>query len=135
MTKSIIPGRYSYRIFPQIAAKADVGQVANIIKEPAMFGMGMSELIVVLVIALIVIGPKKLPELAKTLGKAMGEFKRATNDFKDSISIDDPPKSYRPIDVYPSVKAESIKAADQDAAEITVPENTGKSDTADEKQP
>ena len=65
-----------------------------------MFGMGMSEIIVILVIALIVIGPKKLPEIAKSLGKAMGEFKRATNDFKDSISISDPPPAYKPIDIY-----------------------------------
>ena len=65
-----------------------------------MFGMGMSEIIVILVIALIVIGPKKLPEIAKSLGKAMGEFKRATNDLKDSISIDDPPRTYKPVDVY-----------------------------------
>ena len=39
-------------------------------------------------IALIVIGPKKLPDLAKSLGRAMGEFKRATNDLKDSLQVD-----------------------------------------------
>ncbi len=50
-----------------------------------MFGIGMPELLVILAVALIVIGPKKLPELAKSLGKAMGEFKRATNDLKQSI--------------------------------------------------
>jgi sec-independent protein translocase protein TatB len=50
-----------------------------------MFGIGMPELLLILAVALIVIGPKKLPDLAKSLGRAMGEFKRATNDLKQSI--------------------------------------------------
>jgi len=53
-----------------------------------MFGIGMPELILILAIALIVIGPNKLPDLAKSLGKAMGEFKKATRDLKDSMQID-----------------------------------------------
>lgn len=54
-----------------------------------MFGMGMPEILLILAIALIVIGPKKLPEIAKALGRAMGEFKRATNDLKSSINLDE----------------------------------------------
>jgi TatA/E family protein of Tat protein translocase len=46
-------------------------------------------LLVILVIALIVFGPKKLPELAKTIGKALGEFKKTTEDMKESIGIKD----------------------------------------------
>ncbi|MCJ8502334.1 Sec-independent protein translocase protein TatB [Desulfatitalea sp. M08but] len=45
----------------------------------------MPELLVILAVALIFIGPKKLPDLAKSLGKALGEFKRATNDLKQSL--------------------------------------------------
>lgn len=53
-----------------------------------MFGIGMPELLLILAVALVVIGPKKLPDLAKSLGKALGEFKRATNDLKQSIEKD-----------------------------------------------
>ena len=54
-----------------------------------MFGIGMPELILILAIALIVIGPKKLPDLAKSLGRAMREFKKATNEFKETLQIDE----------------------------------------------
>lgn len=53
-----------------------------------MFGIGMPEMILILAIALIVIGPKKLPDLAKSLGRAMREFKKATNEFKETMQID-----------------------------------------------
>ena len=53
-----------------------------------MFGIGMQEIIVILVLALIVIGPKKLPEVAKALGKGYGEFRRAFEDMKKSINTD-----------------------------------------------
>ena len=54
-----------------------------------MFGIGMPEMLLILAIALIVIGPKKLPDLAKSIGRAFGEFKRATAELKESIDIDD----------------------------------------------
>jgi len=47
------------------------------------------DLLVILVIALIVFGPKKLPELAKTIGKALGEIKKTTDEMKESIGIKD----------------------------------------------
>jgi TatA/E family protein of Tat protein translocase len=52
-----------------------------------MFGIGMPEVLLILAVALIVIGPKKLPDLAKSLGRAIGEFKKATHEFKQSIDI------------------------------------------------
>ena len=62
-----------------------------------MFGIGMPEMILILAIALIVIGPKKLPDLAKSLGRAMREFKRATSEFKESIEIDDEVKELKDV--------------------------------------
>lgn len=53
-----------------------------------MFGIGMPEMLLIMAIALIVIGPKKLPDLAKSLGRAFGEFKRATSELKESIDLD-----------------------------------------------
>ena len=47
--------------------------------------IGMPELILIFIVALIVFGPKKLPEIGKSLGKGLAEFKRASDDFKQSI--------------------------------------------------
>jgi sec-independent protein translocase protein TatB len=52
-----------------------------------MFGIGMPEVILILAIALIVIGPKKLPDLAKALGRGIAEFRRATNEVKANLDI------------------------------------------------
>jgi TatA/E family protein of Tat protein translocase len=67
-----------------------------------MFGMGMPEILLILAIALIVIGPKKLPDLAKSLGRAMIEFKRATSELKSSLEVDadvmDVKKTFKDMD-------------------------------------
>ena len=50
-----------------------------------MFGIGLPELLIIAALALILIGPKKLPEIAKSLGKTLGELRKATDDVKESI--------------------------------------------------
>ncbi|HEY7191647.1 MAG TPA: TatA/E family twin arginine-targeting protein translocase [Vicinamibacterales bacterium] len=51
-----------------------------------MFGsVGMPELLIILVIALIIFGPRKLPELGRSLGKSLGEFKRASNELRNTL--------------------------------------------------
>jgi TatA/E family protein of Tat protein translocase len=51
-----------------------------------MFGsLGVPELLLILAVALIVFGPRKLPEIGRTLGKALGEFRKATDDLKNTL--------------------------------------------------
>jgi Tat protein translocase TatB subunit len=54
-----------------------------------MFGIGMPELILIAVVALIVLGPKKLPDLAKSLGRAVREFRKATSELKETLQVDE----------------------------------------------
>jgi len=51
-----------------------------------MFGIGMTEMLVIAVIALVVLGPKRLPELARTLGRTLAEFRRSATDLRREFS-------------------------------------------------
>ncbi|MBW2369471.1 MAG: twin-arginine translocase subunit TatB [Deltaproteobacteria bacterium] len=98
-----------------------------------MFGIGIPEMLLILAVALIVIGPKKLPDLAKSLGKALGEFKRATSDLKETLEVntglDDVKTAFdnmnqeirSPLDglTYPDTEKSGDASASPDEADTT----------------
>lgn len=53
-----------------------------------MFGIGMPELIIILIVALIIFGPKRLPEMGKSLGRAIKEFRKTSQELKEEINLD-----------------------------------------------
>jgi TatA/E family protein of Tat protein translocase len=89
-----------------------------------MFGIGMPELLLILALALIVLGPKKLPELARALGKGMAEFRRATDDLKDEFRQleNEPPES-------------PVKATQKDDSLLTKQADASAASPAADKQP
>ena len=100
-----------------------------------MFGIGMPELLLILAIALVVIGPKKLPDLAKSLGRTLREFKKATSEFKDTLQIDedlsDVKKAFDDLgdDIKESVSLKPAKEFERPGESETAEK---KEDTADE---
>lgn len=87
-----------------------------------MFGIGATEMVLILVVALLVFGPKRLPDLARSLGKGMAEFRRASNDLRHTLQ-----EAEREADLPQDSTPNRIKPPE------TPPEEDGKADADDEK--
>jgi len=84
-----------------------------------VFGIGAPELIFILVLALLIFGPKRLPQLSRTLGKGMAEFRRASTELQRAIhtEIEEPPGERRPVwSAPPEERRPPGRAAEQPQA-------------------
>ena len=94
-----------------------------------MFGIGPMELVLILVVALLVLGPKRMPELARTLGRGLGEFRKASNELRQSLALDEiqndlrdgiagagKPKTDRPAQAGDDLPLEKPPEAAQDSS-------------------
>lgn len=95
-----------------------------------MFGIGMTEIIIILVVALVVIGPDKLPAMMKSVGKAFGEFKAVARDLKDSVSEVEADLTIEGIEIEPPSDGD-----DEKPRTGVAPKAGGDKKPAKEKQP
>jgi Tat protein translocase TatB subunit len=89
-----------------------------------MFNMGIQELAVIFILALVFIGPKQLPELAKTLGKVFRDFKRASNEITDSLQREAKQFSDIKDDIQKDFDSPDYKLLAEDSAVSKDPEKT-----------
>ena len=83
-----------------------------------MFGIGLPELILIMAVALIVVGPEKLPELAKALGRGIVELKKAAASLKESFEEEDeerPAWDQQDMDKHPNKLLEAYNSLPEDA--------------------
>jgi sec-independent protein translocase protein TatA len=92
-----------------------------------MFGsIGMPELIIIFMIALIIFGPRKLPELGRSLGKSLGEFKRASNELRNTLDEEIRLEEQRAERVAEPVRpAEPVRTEVVEPHAESVPRHTG----------
>ena len=96
-----------------------------------MFGsIGMPELVIIFVIALIIFGPRKLPELGKSLGRSLAEFKRASNELRNTLDEEIRLEDQRNTEEQRKAEERRAQAARQSAAPEEVPAEPRKVDTS-----
>lgn len=82
-----------------------------------MFGIGAGELMILMALALIIVGPQKLPEMGRTVGKAFAEFKAYTDDMRSVLTLEQP--SATPTSHFPGIGgAQAYKGATEQVAAI-----------------
>jgi Tat protein translocase TatB subunit len=100
-----------------------------------MFGIGLPEMIIILIVALLVVGPSKLPELAKTLGKAFTEFRRMADEVKETFE-DEVMKEDSTTKVEPTVETkENDKKQDEAKPEEAKKDEEAYSSGDNDKKP
>jgi Tat protein translocase TatB subunit len=110
----------------------------TVFDEAGMFGIGFQEMLIILVVVLIFFGPKRLPDLAKSMGKGLAEFKKASEEVRKGIEeavkeeeiAPEPQKASPPPDVYPDPSGPAPKQPEgvqphQESIPFTVPSRTG----------
>lgn len=98
-----------------------------------MFGIGFTELLVILIVALLVFGPQRLPELARSLGKSLAEFRRASADLRQSLfDATDPsrPPPERPTPAVTGPTATAALGASSGASPSAAPEDSAPAEKA-----
>ncbi|MBW6508146.1 MAG: twin-arginine translocase TatA/TatE family subunit [Desulfuromonadales bacterium] len=94
-----------------------------------MFGIGMTEMILIAALALVILGPKKLPDLARSLGKGFAEFKRATNELKSAMDLETEKEEERyKAELREKYKGKAARLQAEKAAEVVAAEEEVKAD-------
>jgi len=89
-----------------------------------MFGLGIAEITVILLVALLVLGPKRLPDAARSLGRSLAEFRRASNDIRNALVLESSPEPGPPL-AKPSVPSTPKPPVDASANVIRPSESVG----------
>ena len=100
-----------------------------------MFGIGSTELVIILIVALIVIGPQKLPELMRSLGKGIAEFRQMGNDVKNTLDqeIENAEQQKRKKEAEKELFPEEEKSESTESADASGADNKESESKADSK--
>jgi Tat protein translocase TatB subunit len=97
-----------------------------------MFGIGLPEMLIILVVALLVVGPSKLPELARTLGKAFTEFRRMADEvketFEDEVMKEEQAKTSKPTEEAKEGEKQQEDAIQSDTQQDVAAHSSGDND-------